>query len=151
HRAHANRPGRRAAGRPGPVHRSDLQGSRVSDPESLHHGIPAHHGDHAASIPGPAVTGGAGSGKGGREMTAIEGVMPLIRQASGVDIGSPPPCLKAGDPDAVLVQRLRGRMEGAAEALVAAYGDRVYRLATRISTNSADAEEVVQDALWAVI
>ena len=29
-----------------------------------------------------------------------------------------------------------------------AYGDRVYRLAIRITGNASDAEEVVQDALW---
>jgi RNA polymerase sigma-70 factor (ECF subfamily) len=57
----------------------------------------------------------------------------------------------AGDPDAVLVERLRRRDGGAAEALVASYGDRVYRLAIRITGNSSDAEEVVQDALWAAI
>jgi RNA polymerase sigma-70 factor, ECF subfamily len=34
---------------------------------------------------------------------------------------------------------------------VAAYGDRVYRLAIRITGNSSDAEEVVQDALWAAL
>jgi RNA polymerase sigma-70 factor (ECF subfamily) len=55
----------------------------------------------------------------------------------------------AVDPDAVLVERLRRRDGGAAEALVASYGDRVYRLAIRITANSSDAEEVVQDALWA--
>ncbi|HWN02325.1 MAG TPA: RNA polymerase sigma factor [Candidatus Dormibacteraeota bacterium] len=32
---------------------------------------------------------------------------------------------------------------------MAAYGDRAYRLAVRITGNSSDAEEVVQDALWA--
>ncbi len=53
------------------------------------------------------------------------------------------------DSDAVLVERLRRRDAGAAEALVAAYGDRAYRLAIRITGNRADAEEVVQDALWA--
>jgi RNA polymerase sigma-70 factor (ECF subfamily) len=55
----------------------------------------------------------------------------------------------AVDPDAVLVERLRRRDVGAAEALVASYGDRVYRLAIRITGNRSDAEEVVQDALWA--
>jgi len=34
---------------------------------------------------------------------------------------------------------------------VASYGDRVFRLAIRITGNSSNAEEVVQDALWAVI
>ena len=55
----------------------------------------------------------------------------------------------AMDRDAGLVERLRQQEPGAAEALVAAYGDRVYRLAIRITGNSSDAEEVVQDALWA--
>jgi RNA polymerase sigma-70 factor (ECF subfamily) len=36
----------------------------------------------------------------------------------------------------------------AVEALVATYGDRVYRLALRITGNSSDDEEVVQDAFW---
>jgi RNA polymerase sigma-70 factor (ECF subfamily) len=55
----------------------------------------------------------------------------------------------AADRDADLVDGLRRQAPGAAEALVAAYGDRVYRLAIRITGNGADAEEVVQDALWA--
>ena len=55
----------------------------------------------------------------------------------------------AMDRDEGLVERLRRQEPGAAEALVAAYGDRVYRLAIRITGNSSDAEEVVQDALWA--
>jgi len=53
------------------------------------------------------------------------------------------------DPDAALVAQLRRADTGAAEALVAAYGDRVYRLAIRITGNASDAEEVAQDALWA--
>ena len=56
---------------------------------------------------------------------------------------------KAADPDAVLVAQLRRADAGAVEALVGAYGDRVYRLAIRITGNASDAEEVVQDALWA--
>jgi len=55
----------------------------------------------------------------------------------------------AVDRDAGLVDGLRRQEPGAAEALVAAYGDRAYRLAVRITGNSSDAEEVVQDALWA--
>jgi RNA polymerase sigma-70 factor (ECF subfamily) len=55
----------------------------------------------------------------------------------------------AADRDAHLVDGLRRQEPGAAEALVAAYGDRVYRLAIRIAGNAADAEEVVQDTLWA--
>ena len=57
---------------------------------------------------------------------------------------------KAIDPDAALVEQLRRADAGAAEALVRAYGDRVYRLALRITGNAADAEEVVQDTLWTV-
>src|SRR5438034_8446725 len=52
------------------------------------------------------------------------------------------------DRDAGRVQQLRRQESGAAEALVAAYGDRAYRLAIRITGNEQDAEEVVQDALW---
>jgi RNA polymerase sigma-70 factor (ECF subfamily) len=52
------------------------------------------------------------------------------------------------DRDAELVERLRRQDPGAPEALVATYGDRVYRLAIRITGNEQDAEEVVQDALW---
>jgi RNA polymerase sigma-70 factor (ECF subfamily) len=52
------------------------------------------------------------------------------------------------DPDAALVESLRQQDASAPEALVAAYGDRVYRLAIRITGNEQDAEEVVQDALW---
>jgi RNA polymerase sigma-70 factor, ECF subfamily len=52
------------------------------------------------------------------------------------------------DPDAALVAQLRRADAGAAEALVRAYGDRVYRMAMRITGNASDAEEVVQDALW---
>ncbi len=55
------------------------------------------------------------------------------------------------DRDADLVEGLRRQEPGAAEALVAAYGDRVYRLAIRITGNSSDAEEVAQDALWAAM
>jgi RNA polymerase sigma-70 factor (ECF subfamily) len=57
---------------------------------------------------------------------------------------------KAADPDAALLAQLRRADAGAAEALVDAYGDRVYRLAIRITGNAADAEEVVQDTLWTV-
>src|ERR1700730_7749430 len=64
---------------------------------------------------------------------------------------APPPIRRgpAADRDASLVERLRRHEEGAAEALVALYGDRTYRLAMRITHNSSDAEEVVQDALLA--
>src|SRR5229473_898538 len=66
-------------------------------------------------------------------------------------MGAPPLVRRgpAADRDAALVERLRRHEEGAAEALVAEYGNRAYRLAIRITGNSSDAEEVVQDALWA--
>lgn len=53
------------------------------------------------------------------------------------------------DRDADLVEGLRRQEPRATEVLVAAYGERAYRLAIRITGNSSDAEEVVQDALWA--
>lgn len=47
-----------------------------------------------------------------------------------------------------LVAELRAHDEGAAEQLLNAFGDKVYRLALRITRNREDAEEVTQDALW---
>jgi len=55
------------------------------------------------------------------------------------------------DRDADLAERLCRHEAGATEALVAVYGDRVYRLAIGITGNRSDAEEVVQDALWTVV
>src|SRR5262249_4240932 len=55
------------------------------------------------------------------------------------------------DRDSSLVGTLRRGEQTAADSLVAAYGDRAFRLAIRITGNAADAEEVVQDALWSVI
>src|SRR5215813_9974886 len=52
------------------------------------------------------------------------------------------------DVDAALVEALRREDPEAATALVEAYGDRVYRLARRITGSREDAEEVAQDALW---
>ena len=52
------------------------------------------------------------------------------------------------DRDAELVAGLRRGDEDATEHLLDTYGDRVYRLAIRITGNEQDAEEVVQDALW---
>ena len=65
----------------------------------------------------------------------------------------PPPLFsrQASDPDAALLAQLGREDAGAVEALVGAYGDRVYRLAIRITGNASDAEEVVQDALWTVV
>ena len=54
------------------------------------------------------------------------------------------------DRDAALLEGLRHGAAGAAELLLDTYGDRVYRLAIRITGNEQDAEEVAQDALWTV-
>jgi RNA polymerase sigma-70 factor (ECF subfamily) len=54
------------------------------------------------------------------------------------------------DADAELVQALRREEPDAAERLVERYGDRVYRLAMRITGLKEDAEEAAQDALWTV-
>ena len=55
------------------------------------------------------------------------------------------------DRDLDLLAALRRREPMAAERLVTTYGDRAYRLATSITGNGQDAEEVVQDAFWTVI
>src|SRR6202022_2468848 len=52
------------------------------------------------------------------------------------------------DRDAALLEGLRRGDPMASELLLDTYGDRVYRLAIRITGNEQDAEEVVQDALW---
>jgi len=80
------------------------------------------------------------------ELTAT--VVERTHQEPGVDEQRRLFPRKAIDPDTALVAQLRRADAGAAEALVAAYGDRVYRLAIRITGNASDAEEVVQDALW---
>ena len=81
-------------------------------------------------------------------MDFTETVVERTYQEPGVDEGRPIYPRQAMDRDAALVAQLRRGEAGAAEALVAAYGDRVYRLALRITGNASDAEEVVQDALW---
>jgi len=55
------------------------------------------------------------------------------------------------DRDAALLEALRRREPTAAERLVVTYRDRAYRLAARITRDEQDAEEVVQDAFWAVV
>jgi RNA polymerase sigma-70 factor, ECF subfamily len=52
------------------------------------------------------------------------------------------------DADAELVEALRREEPDAADRLVEKYGDRVYRLAMRITGLKEDAEEAAQDALW---
>ncbi len=54
------------------------------------------------------------------------------------------------DADAELVEALRREEPDAADRLVERYGDRVYRLAMRITGLNEDAEEAAQDALWTV-
>ena len=71
--------------------------------------------------------------------------MSAPERVEGVATSPRPPRV---DPDADLVARLRAGEPGAAERLVEVFGDRVYRLALRITGNTQDAEEVVQDALW---
>ena len=55
------------------------------------------------------------------------------------------------DRGAELLGALRQREPAAAERLVVTYRDRAYRLAARITHDGHDAEEVVQDAFWAVV
>jgi RNA polymerase sigma-70 factor (ECF subfamily) len=81
-------------------------------------------------------------------MDRTASVVERTYQEPGVDEQPPRFPRKSIDPDAALVAQLRRAEAGAAEALVGAYGDRVYRLALRITGNASDAEEVVQDALW---
>jgi RNA polymerase sigma-70 factor (ECF subfamily) len=81
-------------------------------------------------------------------MRRHEGAVELDRHRGEADAELPAGRPAAADRDSRLVERLRRREVGAAEALVTAYGDRVYRLAVRITGNPSDAEEVAQDALW---
>jgi RNA polymerase sigma-70 factor (ECF subfamily) len=54
------------------------------------------------------------------------------------------------DTDADLVEALRREEPDAVERLVERFGDRVYRLARRITGLNEDAEEATQDVLWTV-
>ena len=81
-------------------------------------------------------------------MNSTEIVAERTYQEAGVVEQRPLFPRQAIDRDAALVDQLRRADAGAAESLVGAYGDRVYRLAIRITGNASDAEEVVQDALW---
>jgi RNA polymerase sigma-70 factor, ECF subfamily len=53
--------------------------------------------------------------------------------------------------DRELTRHLRAADADAAEALVNTYSARAHRLAVRITGSEADAEEVVQEALWTVV
>jgi len=69
-----------------------------------------------------------------------------------VDVTLDPQLIPArADRDWRLLEALRRRESTAAEQLVETYGDRAYRLATRITGNEQDAEEAVQDAFWTVV
>ena len=68
---------------------------------------------------------------------------PTARENAGLQ-------LRHTDRDQDLVDALRRREATATERLVSRYGDRAYRLASRITGNAQDAEEVVQDAFWSV-
>jgi RNA polymerase sigma-70 factor (ECF subfamily) len=55
------------------------------------------------------------------------------------------------DRDHDLLEAFQRHEPMAAERLVSKYGERAYRLAVRITGNSEDAQEVVQDAFWTVV
>ncbi|MGH7385527.1 MAG: RNA polymerase sigma factor, partial [Candidatus Rokuibacteriota bacterium] len=57
----------------------------------------------------------------------------------------------ARDGDAGLIDALRREDPGAADAVVAAYGPRIYRNVNRILADPADAEEVAQDVLLTIV
>lgn len=72
-----------------------------------------------------------------------------VPQAKPVSKSEPQPTEARGvDRDAALLAALRRGEVAASEELLDTYGDRVYRLAIRITGNEQDAEEVTQDALW---
>ena len=83
-------------------------------------------------------------------MSATATVVERTNQAAGMDERRLLFPRKVIDPDAALLSQLRRGEERATEELLGAYGDRVYRLAMRITGNASDAEEVVQDTLWTV-
>ena len=84
-------------------------------------------------------------------MGCVEIVVERTSPDAGAVVMRRPLARKPIDPDAALVEQLRRRDAGAAEALLDAYGSRVYRLAIRVTGNASDAEEVVQDALWSAV
>ena len=110
--------------------------------ESLHHGLPPLRG----ITPGACRTVALREDRGEFQMNSTGSVMERTYQKRGVN--EQLFFRETIDPDAALVKGLRRGEAGAPEALVGAYGDRVYRLAMRITGNPSDAEEVVQDTLW---
>jgi RNA polymerase sigma-70 factor (ECF subfamily) len=83
------------------------------------------------------------------KMRRNDDVMDLDARRRGTHADAPSGPRTIVDRNSGLVERLRRQETGAVEDLVDEYGDRVYRLALRITGNTADAEEVAQDALWA--
>ena len=77
----------------------------------------------------------------------------MERQFQEVEVtnGSGPSMTTLTDRDGPLVAAVRRGDPTATEDLVAAYGDRAWRLAMRITGNAQDAEEGVQDAFLSVI
>jgi RNA polymerase sigma-70 factor, ECF subfamily len=73
------------------------------------------------------------------------------RRPLGGSVRAPGAGSAGTDRDSQLIDALRLREPTAAEALVATYGDRAYRLTIGITGNQQDAEEAVQDAFWSVI
>src|SRR3989442_13388645 len=73
----------------------------------------------------------------------------FVMEPTDGTLGTRAPISRPVDRDHALLEALREGEPTAAERLVTTYGDRAYRLALRITGNRADAEEGVQDALWA--
>src|ERR1700752_344849 len=116
-----------------------------SDHDSLRHGeyvCPSGGGAMSSSLPGPE-----------RNIRPLPQVIPQrctmrhIAEINRSDSSAPTSIAR----DRWLVAALRRRDSTAAEHLVAAYSDRAIRLATGITGNAQDAEEVVQDAFLSVI
>ena len=132
----------------GSPHHCGEGGGGISDSESLHHGVPPRLGPHAGSLPEGGVASGPDRSGRGDEMSCAESVMERTYGKPVMEEERPAGPRKAIDPDAALVARLRRGEAEATEALLGVFGDRVYRLAMRITGNESDAEEIVQDALW---
>jgi RNA polymerase sigma-70 factor (ECF subfamily) len=136
-----------------PPHRFVLRQRRASArrvlaaPELVRDGL----GVTPEAYPAPAVQEVPAGREGGGEMDHTARAAERTYQEPGVDEQPRRFPRKSIDLDAALVGQLRRTDPGAAEALVGAYGDRVYRLAIGITGNASDAEEVVQDAFTSVL
>jgi RNA polymerase sigma-70 factor, ECF subfamily len=119
----------------------------LATPELVRDGL----GVTPEAYPAPAVQEVPAGREGGGEMDHTARAAERTYQEPGVDEQPRRFPRTSIDPDAAVVGQLRRTDPGAAEALVGAYGDRVYRLAIGITGNASDAEEVVQDAFWSVL